>query len=209
MAGISRHRFSLLLFTAPDDCSSHRVRLVLAEKGIQADLVEADSHRPPEDLLDLNPYGSLPTLVDRDLVLYDSRVVMEYLDERYPHPSLLPPDLVGRARCRLALARVERDWYSLLPQLKGRDGKDGIATARKTLAEGLVASSEVFAAKPYFLSDELTLVDCTLAPLLWRLPAFGIDLPSQAGAVLSYAERLFRRPAFQQSLSREEREMYH
>lgn len=206
MVSISRRRSALLLFAAPDSCLSHRVRLVLAEKGIQAGIVEADIHQPPEDLLDLNPYGSLPTLVDRDLVLYDSRVIMEYLDERYPHPPLLPSDPVGRARCRLALARVEQDWYSLLPQLGGL-GADAANEARRTLTEGLAASNEVFAAKPYFLSDELTLVDCTLAPLLWRLTVFGITLPRQAGAVLSYAQRLFQRPAFRRSLSRGEREM--
>lgn len=208
MIGATRHRSSMLLFAAPASCWSHRVRLVLAEKGIRANLIEADPHQPPEDLLDLNPYGSVPTLVDRDLVLYDSRVIIEYLDERFPHPSLLPADPVNRARFRLALARVEHDWYSLLPQLEGpvTDQADG-AQARKTLTEGLAASNEVFAAKPFFLSDEVSLVDCSLAPLLWRLPHFGVELPPQAGAVLSYIERMFNRSAFVQSLSRQERDM--
>lgn len=193
------------LFASPDSCWSHRVRLAIAEKSIAVDIVEVDPHQPVEDLLNLNPYGSVPTLVDRDLVLYDSRVIMEYLDERFPHPPLLPSDPVNRARFRLALARVEQDWYGLLDSLEG--GSEQAVPARKMLADGLTASAEVFAAKPFFLSDEPSLVDCSLGPLLWRLPCYAIELPVQAEAVLRYAERLFTRSAFQLSLSRREREM--
>lgn len=195
------------LFSSPSSCWSHRVRLAIAEKSIGVDIIDADAHQPPEDLLDLNPYGSLPTLVDRDLVLYDSRVIMEYLDERFPHPPLLPSDPVNRARFRLALTRVEQDWYSLLEALEG--APEDADRARRTLTEGLAASVEVFAAKPFFLSDEPSLIDCSLGPLLWRLPYFTIALPTQAESVLRYAERLFARQAFQQSLSSREREMRH
>ncbi len=195
------------LFASPNDCWSHRVRLVIAEKHIGVDILDVDPHQPPEDLLALNPYGSVPTLVDRDLVLYDSRVIMEYLDERFPHPSLLPSDPVNRARFRLALARIEQDWYSLLTELDGSGS--AAARARKALAEGLAASTEVFAAKPYFLSEEPSLVDCSLAPLLWRLPHYMIELPIQAIAITRYAERLFARPAFQRSLTRQERALRH
>lgn len=183
------------------------MRLVIAEKSISVDIIDADGHQPPEDLLDLNPYGSLPTLVDRDLVLYDSRVIMEYLDERFPHPPLLPSDPVNRARFRLILARVEQDWYPLLEALESES--DAFEQARRTLTEGLAASAEVFAAKPFFLSDEPSLIDCSLGPLLWRLPHFTIELPLQAESVLRYAERLFARQAFQLSLSPQEREMRH
>jgi stringent starvation protein A len=205
MSSSPRRKSSMQLFASPDSCWSHRVRLVIAEKNIAVDVIDVDPHQPPEDLLDLNPYGSVPTLVDRDLVLYDSRVIMEYLDERFPHPPLLPSDPVNRARFRLALARVEQDWYGLLESLES--DRDLADPARRTLAEGLAASAEVFAAKPFFLSDEPSLVDCSLGPLLWRLPCYAIELPVQARAVVRYAERLFSRPAFQLSLSRREREM--
>jgi len=183
------------------------VRLVLAEKGISVELISVDEHEPPEDLLDLNPFGSLPTLVDRDLVLYDSRVAMEYLDERFPHPPLLPADPINRARARLILARIEKDWYSLLPQLENTADAKRSAEARQELSNGLLASIDVFAAKPFFLSDDLSLIDCVLAPLLWRLPSFGLTVSEQPEPVRNYAERLFKRPAFRASLSVIERRL--
>ena len=180
------------------------MRLALAEKGIGVEIISVDEREPPEDLLDLNPFGSVPTLVDRDLVLYDSRVIMEYLDERFPHPPLLPPDPVNRARFRLALTRIENDWYSLLSQLESDSSN---ANAKQQLTEGLMASVEAFQARPFFLSDDYSMIDCTLAPLLWRLPSFGIVLSAQAKSILEYANRLFKRPAFRASLSLLERRL--
>jgi RNA polymerase-associated protein len=197
----------MLLFSSPACCWSHRVRLVLAEKGISAEIIMVDEREPPEDLLDLNPFGSVPTLVDRDLVLYDSRVAIEYLDERFPHPPLLPPDPVNRARARLVLTRIEKDWYGLLPQLENAANTKQNAEAKQQLSDGLMASIDVFAAKPFFLSDELSLIDCTLAPLLWRLPSFGITLTVHSKPVRDYAKRLFKRPAFRASLSADERRL--
>ena len=195
----------MTLYSDPTCPYSHRTRLVVAEKGIGVDVVDAQPGRLPEDLIDLNPYNSLPTLVDRDLVLYDSRVIMEYLDERFPHPPLLPVDPVSRAKTRLVLYRIESDWYSLLPDLGSRSEKR-VAKARKALADGLQASGEVFSAMPFFLSAELSLVDCCLAPLLWRLPLYGVELPARS-PVRDYTKRMFARPAFQESLSEAEREM--
>ncbi len=204
MAILASRRSAMMLFSSPSCCFSHRTRIVLAEKGINVDICDVDSDHPPEDLLDLNPQHSLPTLVDRDLVLYDSRVIMEYLDERFPHPPLLPVDPVNRARFRLALSRIESDWYSLLPQLEG----EGANEARQALQDSLAASTVVFEAKPFFLSEEFSLVDCSLAPLLWRLSYYEIELPPQAHAVEEYAERLFSRPSFRKSLSSVEQQMY-
>jgi RNA polymerase-associated protein len=170
------------------------------------DIVQINPEDQPEDLAELNPYNAVPTLVDRDLVLYDARVIMEYLDERYPHPPLMPVDPVSRARARLALYRIERDWYGLLDDLEAREGKRS-GQAGKILRESIVSSTEVFAAKPYFLSDEFSLVDASIVPILWRLPRWGVDLPAQARAVTRYAERMFDRPSFQQSLTDAEREM--
>jgi RNA polymerase-associated protein len=179
--------------------------VVLAEKGITVEIVEVDNNKP-EDLIDLNPYNTVPTLVDRELVLYDPRAIMEYLDERFPHPPLMPVDPVSRARTRLALYRIEQDWYSLVPALDSK-GEKTAARARKQLRDSLTSSAEVFAAKPYFLSDEFSLVDASILPILWRIGHYGVDLPRQARPVLDYAERMFARESFQESLSEVEREM--
>ncbi len=206
MTIIASRRSAMMLFSSPSCCFSHRTRIVLAEKGINVDIRDVDSDHPPEDLLDLNPQHSLPTLVDRDLVLYDSRVIMEYLDERFPHPPLMPIDPVSRARARLALYRVENDWYPLIPDLEGGSEKKR-AEARKRMRENLVASAEVFAAKPFFLSDEYSLVDASIVPILWRLGNYGINLPDEARPVMEYAERMFLRDGFELSLSDAEKEM--
>src|SRR5690606_9587408 len=161
----------------------------------------------PEDLLDLNPYHSAPTLVDRDLVLYDSRVIIEYLDERFPHPPLMPIDPIARAQFRVALYRIERDWYGLAEQIENIADYKAAQNARKILRESILASTDVFKARPYFLSDEFSLVDATIAPILWRLARWGIDVPPQSQAVNRYANLVFSRPAFHRSLSRVEQEM--
>src|SRR3954452_24843852 len=148
----------MTLFSAPNDPWSHRTRIVLAEKGISIDIVSVDSAQFPEDLLDLNPYHSVPTLVDRDLVLYDSRVIMEYLDERFPHPPLMPVDPVTRAQFRLALFRIEHDWYSLAGEIVGGARHNPTTRAVKALEESILSSVEIFAAKNFFLSDEFSLV---------------------------------------------------
>jgi RNA polymerase-associated protein len=197
----------MTLFSAPDDPASHRTRIVLAEKGIEIDVVSVTPGRFPEDLLDLNPDHSLPTLVDRDLVLYDSRVIMEYLDERFPHPPLMPVDPVSRAQFRLALHRIERDWYGLAAQIeKEGQGKNG-PKLRSDLRDLILQSAEVFKVKPYFLSDEFSLVDASIAPILWRLPRYEIDLPREAAPLLKYASLVFSRPGFRTSLSELEMEM--
>src|SRR5215813_9778416 len=154
----------MTLFSAPADPWSHRTRIVLAEKGISIDIVSVEAGRFPEDLLDLNPYHSVPTLVDRDLVLYDARVIIDYIDERFPHPPLMPVDPVTRAQFRLALYRIERDWYSLAMEIDESGDKKPAAQAKKALKESILSSAEVFGAKPYFLSDEFSLVDCAIAP---------------------------------------------
>jgi RNA polymerase-associated protein len=180
--------------------------MVLAEKGITVEIVDVDGGSKPEDLIDLNPYNTVPTLVDRELVLYDPRAIMEYLDERFPHPPLMPVDPVSRARTRLALYRIEKDWYELVPALESR-GEKTAGKARKLLRDSLTAGGEVFGAKPFFLSDEYSLVDATIVPILWRLKRYKIELPRQAKPVLQYAERMFSRESFQASLTEAEREM--
>jgi RNA polymerase-associated protein len=196
----------MTLFSRPTDIHSHRTRLVLAEKNINIEIATVLGNDLPEDLMDLNPYHTVPTLVDRDLTLYDSRVIIEYLDERFPHPPLMPVDPVMRAQFRLALFRIETDWYSLAEEAETGDGK--LSTkSRKLLRESILQSTELFGAKPYFLSDEFSLVDATIAPILWRLPVYGIDLGSQAEAIEEYMDRVYARRSFQQSLTELEQEM--
>jgi RNA polymerase-associated protein len=206
MALVANRRSVMTLFSSATDPESHRVRVVLAEKGITVEILDVAEGKQSENLLDLNPYNSVPTLVDRELVLYDPRAIMEYLDERFPHPPLMPVDPVSRARTRLALYRIEKDWYDLVPALESRTEKT-VSKARKMLRDSLTAGAEVFAAKPYFLSDEFSLVDATIVPMLWRLKHFEIDLPRQAKPVIQYAERMFERESFKASLSDSECEM--
>lgn len=194
------------LFSRPLCVDSHRVRLVLAEKGINVDIHEIEGDEPPQSLVDVNPYNSVPTLSDRDMVLYHPRIIMEYIDERFPHPPLMPVDPVSRASRRLALHRIEEDWYSLIPDLEGKPDRKQ-SKAKKELREGLTAANDIFALKPYFLSDEMSLVDCSLAPLLWRLPRWGVELPKEAKAVSDYAARIFNTETFQASLTEEELEI--
>ncbi len=196
----------MIVYCEANSLSSHFVRLMIAEKDITADIELVDPTAIPSDLSAINPYNSLPTLVDRELVLYGRRVISDYLDERYPHPPFMPIDPVSRAKTRLTLHRIENDWYSLVPHLQTGSGKQFDA-ARKQLTDSLVASTEVFAAKPFFLSDEYSVLDATLAPLFWRFGQYGIELPAAASAVSEYAQRLFERDGFRASLTEAEADL--
>ena len=206
MAVIANRRSVMTLFSRPTDIHSHRTRLVLAEKNINIEITSVLGNELPEDLMDLNPYHTVPTLVDRDLTLYDSRVIIEYLDERFPHPPLMPVDPVTRAQFRLALFRIESDWYSLAEEADVSDGRLG-AKSRKMLRESILQSAELFGARPYFLSEDFSLVDCSIAPILWRLPVYGIDLGDKFEEIDKYMQRVFARRSFQQSLTELEQEM--
>ena len=198
----------MTLYASPDAIPSHRTSIVRAEKGIGIDIVNVNGADLPEDLLDINPYHSVPTLVDRGLVLYDSRVIMEYLDERFPHPPLMPVDPVSRAHVRLALYRVERDWYTVVEQIQQSGDRKQVAQARKVLQESLLSSAEIFAAKRFFLNDEFTLVDASISPVLWRLPVLGIELNGNAAQpIRKYMDRIFATRSFRESLTEAEREM--
>jgi stringent starvation protein A len=196
----------MTLFSDPLCPYCHRVRMVLAEKGIAVDVVDVDAKKLPPEVMDVNPYGTVPTLVDRDLRLFESRIIMEYLDERFPHPPLLPVDPVSRANARLFMYRVERDWYGLMGKIVLGSESDA-AQARTELRDSLVTTAPVFAAHPFFMSDEFSLVDCCVAPLLWRLPALGIQLPDQAKALRTYMTRIFAWESFRASLSEAEKEL--
>ena len=194
----------MTLYAGISDPWSHRTRIVLYEKDIECQVVEVDAAKKPRELSDLNPYNELPTMVDRDLVLYGSHIINEYLDERLPHPPLMPVDPVSRAKARLMLMRFDRDWYTLLADITGGD-KKAATKARNTLRDGLTVISPLFKDQPFILGVEFSLVDCSLAPILWRLDHYGIELPRQAKPMLDYAERLFARKSFRLSLTEVER----
>lgn len=194
------------LYTTSKSIDCHRARIVLAEKEIVHEMIETDPRKLPEDLIDLNPYYSLPTLIDRDLVLYHSRVIMEYLEERFPHPPLMPVGPVARAQTRLALFRVENDWYPLADIIETK-GEKAVTKARKELTESIMATADIFSAMPYFLSENFSLVDASIAPLLWRLPHYGIELPKSSKSIIKYADSIFEREGFQVSLTEAEREL--
>ncbi|ABA56825.1 Glutathione S-transferase-like protein [Nitrosococcus oceani ATCC 19707] len=194
------------LFSDPLCPFCHRTRIVVAEKNISAEIIDIDPANLPEDLVRLNPHNSAPTLVARDLILYDSKVIMEYFDERFPHPPLMPVDPISRARIRLMFYRIDQDWYRLLGGTKTHRSNISSKT-RKMLIEDLTILSPTFEKTPFFMNEEFSLLDCALAPLLWRLLALEAELPPQAKLVEDYANRMFARDSFQQSLSAAERAM--
>ena len=208
-SGVVSKRSSMTLFSDSFCHYSHRVRLVLAEKGVTVQLVDCFSGAVPAELGDLNPYNSAPTLVDRELVLYESKIMMEYLDERFPHPPLLPVYPVARAESRLFVYRIERDWSALVDTIQSSRSDNVIAKASKQLRESLLAVAPIFLENPFFMSEEFSLVDCCVAPILWRLPALRIEMRSskQTKPLLGYMDRIFSRESFQDSLSIQEQEM--
>ena len=207
--GVVAKRSSMTFFSDSTSHYSHRVRIVLAEKGVTVEMIEADVAHPPAELADLNPYNSLPTLVDRDLVLYESKVMMEYLDERFPHPQLLPVYPVARAESRLYIHRIEKDWCALVDAIQHTRSENVIKKSTKELRESILGIAPIFAEKPFFMSEEFTLVDCCIAPILWRLLFLGVDIRAskQSKPLLDYMDALFARESFQESLSEQEREM--
>ena len=203
---ISNRRSVMTVYSDKVGIESHQVRIVLAEKATTVDIIELDEQNKPEDLHELNPYGGLPTLVDRDLVLYEANIIGEYLDERFPHPPLLPVYPVARAQARLLRYRINRDWYSLAEIIER--GVGDIDKARQDLRNGLLAVADAFDSMPFFMSEEFSLIDCMLMPLLWRLPSYGVELPADtAKPIHAYCERMFRRNSFQVSLTDAEREL--
>ena len=203
-------RAVMALFSDASGQHSHRVRIVLAEKDVSVEQIEVDPHQYPAELAEINPYANLPALVDRELVLFESKIMMEYLDERFPHPPLMPVYPVARAESRQLMYRIERDWCARAEVIESpRSSEKASARAREELRDELLAIAPVFGERPWFMNDEFSLVDCCLGALLWRLPVLGLQLPvtRQTRPLHDYMSRIFSRPAFQASLSDAEKEM--
>ncbi|RVT48292.1 stringent starvation protein A [Rheinheimera sediminis] len=206
MAISANRRAVMTLFSTANDMYCHQVRMVLAEKGVTVDIMQVSTDSLPEDVYEVNPYGSLPTLMDRDLALFKADIINEYLDERFPHPPLMPVYPVARANARLMMHRIEKDWYGLADKIL-KNAPDA-AIARRDLREGLLAMAPLFQEHPYFMSEEYSLIDCYLAALLWRLPMLDIELTGAGSKLLqTYMTRIFERDGFQQSLTEAEREI--
>ncbi len=196
----------ITIYSAHMDPYSHRVRIVVQEKEAAHDLILINEDEPTEDFLALSPYQTLPVLVDRDLVLFDPMAILEYMDERYPHPPLMPVDPAERAKIRQMIMRIDRDWTSKIIALQSATGR-AATTLTKELKDSISMLAPVFAQHKYFMRDEYSMVDCALAPILWHLESHNIILPKSAQPILDYAERLFERETFQDSLTEHEEEL--
>ena len=208
--GVVAKRSSMTFYSDGTSHYSHRVRVVLAEKGVAVETIDVDPDDKPEDLASLNPYNTLPTLVDRDLVLYEANIMMEYLDERFPHPPLFPVYPVARAQSRLWIYRIKRDWCRLVDPIMAGDGTPAqLGKMRNELRDSLISIAPIFGEKPFFMSNEFTIVDCCVTPILWRLPIMGIELPKNKTTkpLLEYRDRLFERESVMASFSEQEKEM--
>ncbi len=206
---ITNKRSVISLYSGARDPYSHQVRIVLEEKGVTFDIIDVDSSaKAKEEIAEYNPYGTAPTLIDRDLVLYRSEIIAEYIDERFPHPPLLPVYPVLKARSRLMIYRINHDWYSLMEKILDPEVQEITKEKhRQNLLDSLLSVTPIFAENPYFLSEEFSLIDCWIAPLLWRLPRMGIKLPETSKAIINYKTKIFARPSFQASLTDVERAM--
>lgn len=197
---------AMSLHTDVNSISSHSLRILLRDKDVDCDMRYVNSDERREALLELNPYGETPVLIDREMVLYEFYPVVEYLDERFPHPPLLPADPIGRGKARLVIARMNRDWMIDVDQAIGLD-EPLSDELKQSIIDGLTALSPLFNHQLYFTGDDYTLVDVMIAPLLWRLKSLGIQLPEKAKPILDYADRLFAREQFEMSLSQQEMEL--
>jgi len=207
MAVAANKRSVMTLFSGASDLYSHQTRIVLAEKGVNVDITYVDAENPSEELAELTPGSELPTLVDRELVLYNSRIIMEYLDERFPHPPLMPVYPVERAKSRLLMERIESEWYPLVDIILSDNAAKSDA-ARSTLRAKILEVAPVFDHFDYFMSEEFTIVDCYMAPLLWRLPELNIELGfDNVTGLKSYMVKVFERESFQASMTETEREI--
>jgi len=204
------NRTSMALFSDPLDHYSHRVRIVMAEKGVTGEIIDSNLDSLSDELLEVSPYAELPVLVDRDVCLYDSVVLMEYLDERFPHPPLLPVYPVSRAEIRLFIQRIQKDWCEMFDNLVSAKLSDSeLKKTRQEFKSQIIALSPILKEKPFFMSEDFSLVDCCIAPILWRLPLIGIELQkdTKTKPIYAYMQRIFTKPCFINSLSELERDI--
>ena len=193
------------LYSGTTDPFSHRCRIVLFEKGMDFEVIDVDLYNKPEDIAIINPYNRVPVLVDRDLVLYEANIINEYIDERFPHPQLMPPDPIMRARARQLLHTFEQELFTHLEALEA--AQKGVDKVRTHVRDHLTQLAPVFTKQKYMLGEEFSMLDVAIAPLLWRLEHYGIELPKAAAPLMKYAERIFSRQGFIDALTPSEKVM--
>lgn len=197
----------MTLYSGTVDPYSHRCRIVLFEKGMDFQVIDVDLANKPEDLAVINPYNQVPVLVERDLVLSEANIINEYIDERFPHPQLMPPEPVMRARARLYLHEFEKGLFSHIADIESGD-EQKMEAARKAIADNLtIYLVPILTKQAYLLGDDYSMLDVAVTPLLWRLNHYGIKLPNQAAPLLKYAERLFSRPLYADAMTPSEKAM--
>jgi RNA polymerase-associated protein len=204
---LTNKKILMSLYSDETNAYSHQVRIVLAEKGVNVNIINCESGIIPDAVAESNPYSSFPTLIDRDLVLYHSPTIMEYLDERFPHPPLLPIYPVARAEARKMLFRIENDWYKLMNFISSSNDEQLKTIARNQLRDSITSLEPVFADKDFFMSDDFSMIDCTISPLFWRLPNLEIEIPKQAKSIHAYMKNIFSRASFEASLTEFEKEL--
>ncbi|MCL2590219.1 MAG: glutathione S-transferase N-terminal domain-containing protein [Betaproteobacteria bacterium] len=193
------------LYSGTTDPFSHRCRIVLYEKGMDFEIIDVDLYNKPEDIAVINPYNRVPVLVDRDLVLYEANIINEYIDERFPHPQLMPPDPIMRARARQLLHTFEHEMFEHIPALEAN--QKGVEKTRAHVRDHLIQLAPMFTKQKFMLGDEFSMLDVAIAPLLWRFELYGIDLPKAASPLVKYAERIFSRQGFIDALTPSEKVM--
>ena len=205
---LANRRSTVILYSDSEGLYSHSIRIVLFEKDVQADIIEVDPEHKPEALSSINPYNSLPTLVDKELVLHEPKIMLEYLDERFPHPPLMPVYPVARAQIRTFLHRIEKEWYAPVAEIFRNPKNAGKQQQSRLLLDKLIAITPWFKDNAYFIGEDFTIVDCLFAALLWRLPLLGIELPKEGRHLLSYMAKIFSRDSFVRSLTEEQQKMH-
>jgi len=197
----------MTLYSGTTDPFSQRCRIVLHEKGMDFQIIDVDLDHKPEDLAVMNPYNQVPVLVERDLVLHESNIINEYIDERFPHPQLMPADPVMRARARLFLFNFERELFVHVQTIENTNNQKAIEKGKLLIRDRLTQLAPILLKSKYMLGDEFSMLDVAIAPLLWRLDHYGIDLPKSAAPLMKYAERIFSRPAYIEALTPSEKVM--
>jgi RNA polymerase-associated protein len=197
----------MVLYSGTTCPFSQRCRFVLFEKGMDFEIKDVDLFNKPEDISVMNPYGQVPILVERDLILYESNIINEYIDERFPHPQLMPADPVMRARTRLFLFNFERELFVHVQTLENSNKQPAIDKAKLIIRDRLTQLAPILLKNKYMLGDDFSMLDVAIAPLLWRLDHYGIDLPKSAAPLMKYAERIFSRPAYIEALTPSEKVM--
>ncbi|MCS6945490.1 MAG: glutathione S-transferase N-terminal domain-containing protein [Sutterellaceae bacterium] len=197
----------MVLYSGTTCPFSQRCRFVLFEKGMDFEIKDVDLFNKPEDINVMNPYGQVPILVERDLILYESNIINEYIDERFPHPQLMPADPIMRARARLFLFNFERELFVHVQTIENSKKQPAIEKAKAMIRDRLTQLAPILQKNKYMLGDDFSMLDVAIAPLLWRLDHYGIDLPKSAAPLMKYAERIFSRPAFIEALTPSEKVM--